>query len=86
MCAWKGEFPSTTLTEVLDKLLEIEFFFYWPHLLFSPAQLSGPDYFIRGILARNRAFQDDLVVVQVLPEDQWAVSGVMSGIHGLNVQ
>lgn len=35
---------------------------------------EGPDYFIQGLHSRNRSFQNDVVVVQVLPQDQWVVS------------
>lgn len=38
-----------------------------------PLQAGGPDYYIEGILHRNRAFNDDLVVINVLPADQWKV-------------
>eukprot|EP00731_Ephydatia_muelleri_P024265 Em0016g536a len=31
----------------------------------------GRDYFIKGLQNRNRAFHDDVVVVQVLSRDQW---------------
>lgn len=34
---------------------------------------GGPDYYIEGVLNRNRAFNDDLVVIDVLPPDQWKV-------------
>ena len=34
---------------------------------------GGPDYYIKGVLNRNRAFNDDVVVVNVLPPDQWEV-------------
>lgn len=32
------------------------------------------DIFIDGVVARNRALNGDLVVVKLLPEDQWKVS------------
>lgn len=31
------------------------------------------DIFLDGIVARNRALDGDIVVVQVLPQDQWKV-------------
>lgn len=34
---------------------------------------GGPDYYIEGVLNRNRAFNDDVVVINVLPPDQWKV-------------
>ena len=35
---------------------------------------GGPDYYVKGVINRNRAFNDDLVVINVLPPDQWEVS------------
>lgn len=32
---------------------------------------GGPDYALIGTLARNRALQDDVVVIQVLPRTEW---------------
>lgn len=40
-------------------------------------QAGGPDYYIEGILNRNRAFNDDVVVINVLPPDQWKVCGLL---------
>ena len=37
-------------------------------------QAGGPDYFIAGVRDRNRALQEDTVVIQVLPRDKWLVS------------
>ena len=37
-------------------------------------QAGGPDYFIAGVRDRNRALQEDIVVIQVLPRDKWLVS------------
>ncbi|PIK48355.1 putative DIS3-like exonuclease 2 isoform X2, partial [Apostichopus japonicus] len=34
---------------------------------------GGADIFIEGMHCRNRALQDDIVVVQLLPQDQWKV-------------
>lgn len=31
------------------------------------------DIFLDGIVARNRALNGDIVVVQILPQDQWKV-------------
>lgn len=31
------------------------------------------DIFLDGIVARNRALNGDVVVVQILPQDQWKV-------------
>ena len=36
-------------------------------MLFS-AQGGGPDFLIDGMLARNRALHDDVVVVEILEE------------------
>lgn len=40
--------------------------------IFSP-QDDTRDIFLDGIVARNRALDGDIVVVQVLPQDQWKV-------------
>ena len=37
------------------------------------SKAKGPDYFLSGLLARNRALDGDVVAVQVLPSDQWEV-------------
>ena len=37
-------------------------------------QAGGSDYFISGIHDRNRALQEDTVIIQVLPSDKWLVS------------
>lgn len=31
------------------------------------------DIFLDGVVARNRALNGDIVVVQILPQDQWKV-------------
>lgn len=36
-------------------------------------QEGGGDYYVRGILNRNRALERDVVVLQALPPDQWLV-------------
>ena len=40
----------------------------------STTQDGGRDYFIKGWQHRNRAFDGDLVAVQVLPPECWIVS------------
>lgn len=42
------------------------------NLILSP-QDDTRDIFLDGIVARNRALDGDIVVVQVLPQDQWKV-------------
>ena len=44
-------------------------------------QEGGPDYYLLGMKSRNRAFQNDVVVVQVLPKDQWTVSDVYNNYY-----
>lgn len=34
------------------------------------------DIFLDGIVARNRALNGDIVVVQILPREQWKVTGL----------
>lgn len=36
------------------------------------------DIFLDGIVARNRALNGDVVVVQILPQDQWKVARDMT--------
>lgn len=40
-------------------------------------QDDGRDIFIDGIGARNRALNRDIVVVQIMPRDQWKVNTLM---------
>lgn len=41
--------------------------------LISCLQDDTRDIFLDGIVARNRALNGDIVVVQILPQDQWKV-------------
>ncbi|GAB1285189.1 DIS3-like exonuclease 2 [Apodemus speciosus] len=41
------------------------------HEAFIPSPDGDRDIFIDGVVARNRALNGDLVVVKLLPEDQW---------------
>ncbi|XP_036276499.1 DIS3-like exonuclease 2 isoform X2 [Pipistrellus kuhlii] len=43
------------------------------HEAFIPSPDGDRDIFIDGIVARNRALNGDLVVVKLLPEEQWKV-------------
>ena len=40
-------------------------------------QDGGPDYFIPEPWARNRALNDDQVVIQIMPIDKWEVCTVL---------
>ncbi|XP_022423674.1 DIS3-like exonuclease 2 [Delphinapterus leucas] len=44
------------------------------HEAFIPSPDGDRDIFIDGVVARNRALNGDLVVVNLLPEEQWKVS------------
>ncbi|KAG8515598.1 DIS3-like exonuclease 2, partial [Galemys pyrenaicus] len=41
------------------------------HEAFIPSPDGDRDIFIDGVIARNRALNGDLVVVKLLPEEQW---------------
>ncbi|KAM8849262.1 DIS3-like exonuclease 2 isoform 2-T2 [Spinachia spinachia] len=43
------------------------------HEGFIPSPDDGRDIFLDGIVARNRALNDDIVVVRILPREQWKV-------------
>ncbi|XP_040911507.1 DIS3-like exonuclease 2 [Toxotes jaculatrix] len=43
------------------------------HEAFIPSPNDTRDIFLDGIVARNRALNGDIVVVQVLPQEQWKV-------------
>ncbi|KAM7401160.1 hypothetical protein PAMA_005382 [Pampus argenteus] len=43
------------------------------HEAFIPSPDNARDIFLDGIVARNRALNGDIVVVQVLPREQWKV-------------
>nr|XP_006637784.2 PREDICTED: DIS3-like exonuclease 2 isoform X2 [Lepisosteus oculatus] len=43
------------------------------HEAFIPSPDGTRDIFIEGVVARNRALNGDVVVVQLLPRDQWKV-------------
>ncbi|XP_076018288.1 DIS3-like exonuclease 2 [Genypterus blacodes] len=43
------------------------------HEAFIPSPDGLRDIFLDGIIARNRALNGDVVVVQILPQDQWKV-------------
>ncbi|XP_037704400.1 DIS3-like exonuclease 2 isoform X1 [Choloepus didactylus] len=43
------------------------------HEAFIPSPEGDRDIFIDGVIARNRALNGDLVVVELLPEEQWKV-------------
>ncbi|KAM7104384.1 DIS3-like exonuclease 2 isoform 1-T3 [Molossus nigricans] len=49
------------------------------HEAFIPSPDGDRDIFIDGIVARNRALNGDLVVVKLLPEEQWKVIKPESG-------
>lgn len=49
---------------------DVDFFFF----LF--VQDGTRDIFIDGVVARNRALNGDIVVVRLLPREQWKVSPV----------
>ncbi|XP_049744411.1 DIS3-like exonuclease 2 [Elephas maximus indicus] len=44
------------------------------HEAFIPSPDGDRDIFIDGVVARNRALNGDLVVVRLLPEEQWKVT------------
>uniref|UniRef100_A0A8D2KQY3 DIS3-like exonuclease 2 n=1 Tax=Varanus komodoensis TaxID=61221 RepID=A0A8D2KQY3_VARKO len=44
------------------------------HEAFIPSPDGTRDIFIDGVVARNRALNGDIVVVKLLPEDQWKVN------------
>ncbi|KAL2301235.1 hypothetical protein Nmel_011801 [Mimus melanotis] len=48
------------------------------HEAFIPSPDGSRDIFIDGVVARNRALNGDIVVVKLLPRDQWKVSSVYS--------
>ncbi|XP_034558408.1 DIS3-like exonuclease 2 isoform X2 [Notolabrus celidotus] len=43
------------------------------HEAFIPSPDDARDIFLDGIVVRNRALNGDIVVVQILPQDQWKV-------------
>ncbi|XP_074545073.1 DIS3-like exonuclease 2 [Halichoeres trimaculatus] len=43
------------------------------HEAFVPSPDDARDIFLDGIVVRNRALNGDIVVVQILPQDQWKV-------------
>lgn len=49
------------------------------HEAFIPSPDGDRDIFIDGVVARNRALNGDLVVVKLLPEEQWKVIKPESG-------
>ncbi|KAM7339644.1 hypothetical protein ACRRTK_000259 [Alexandromys fortis] len=55
------------------------------HEAFIPSPDGDRDIFIDGVVARNRALNGDLVVVKLLPEDQWKPRITLSlpGVLGL---
>uniref|UniRef100_A0AAQ5ZSR6 DIS3-like exonuclease 2 n=1 Tax=Amphiprion ocellaris TaxID=80972 RepID=A0AAQ5ZSR6_AMPOC len=46
------------------------------HEAFIPSPDDTRDIFLDGIVARNRALNGDVVVVQILPQEQWKVSKI----------
>ncbi|XP_058285948.1 DIS3-like exonuclease 2 [Hylobates moloch] len=48
------------------------------HEAFIPSPDGDRDIFIDGVVARNRALNGDLVVVKLLPEEQWKIYRVVS--------
>ncbi|KAK9401483.1 DIS3-like exonuclease 2 [Crotalus adamanteus] len=44
------------------------------HDAFIPSPDGTQDIFIDGVVARNRALNGDVVVVKLLPKEQWKVS------------
>ena len=41
------------------------------------------DIFLDGIVARNRALNGDVVVVQILPQDQWKVGHTLIFLYNI---
>ena len=35
--------------------------------------MGGPDFYIKGVWLRNRAFESDEVAIKVLPPEKWEV-------------
>ncbi|KAM3866069.1 DIS3-like exonuclease 2 [Diretmus argenteus] len=52
------------------------------HEAFLPSPDGMRDIFLDGIIARNRALNGDIVVVQVLPREQWKVVGSNTDCEG----
>uniref|UniRef100_A0A3B4B956 DIS3-like exonuclease 2 n=1 Tax=Periophthalmus magnuspinnatus TaxID=409849 RepID=A0A3B4B956_9GOBI len=51
------------------------------HEAFISCPDDGRDIFLDGIVARNRALNGDVVVVQILPRDQWKVVYIVEKKH-----
>ncbi|KAM4868026.1 DIS3-like exonuclease 2 isoform X2 [Urocitellus parryii] len=51
------------------------------HEAFIPSPDGDRDIFIDGVVARNRALNGDLVVVKLLPEEQWKVVYILEKKH-----
>lgn len=45
--------------------------------------MGGPDFYVKGVCLRNRAFERDEVAFKVLPPEEWEVKGMYSK-DGLN--
>lgn len=43
----------------------------------TTSQAGGPDFFIDSVLSRNRALNDDCVIIKISPKDKWIVSEIM---------
>ncbi|KAM3605193.1 uncharacterized protein V6R79_022077 [Siganus canaliculatus] len=54
------------------------------HEAFIPSPDDARDIFLEGIVARNRALNGDIVVVQILPRDQWKVMRSDTDCEGLS--
>uniref|UniRef100_A0A4W6BXV3 DIS3-like exonuclease 2 n=1 Tax=Lates calcarifer TaxID=8187 RepID=A0A4W6BXV3_LATCA len=55
------------------------------HEAFIPSPDDTRDIFLDGIVARNRALNGDIVVVQVLPQEQWKVNYTHPSLCKLHV-
>ncbi|XP_042560492.1 DIS3-like exonuclease 2 isoform X2 [Clupea harengus] len=51
---------------------------------FVPSPDGTADIFLDGVVARNRALNGDVIVVQILPPEQWKVLKSEADVEGLN--
>uniref|UniRef100_A0A3B5QPE4 DIS3-like exonuclease 2 n=1 Tax=Xiphophorus maculatus TaxID=8083 RepID=A0A3B5QPE4_XIPMA len=49
---------------------------------FIPSPDDARDLFLDGVVARNRALNGDIVVIQILPREQWKVKPEVTNRHG----
>ncbi|XP_077580431.1 DIS3-like exonuclease 2 isoform X1 [Stigmatopora nigra] len=54
------------------------------HEAFIPSPDDTRDIFLDGVIARNRALNGDIVVVQILPQDKWKVVKSDTDCEGLS--